>query len=107
MGDGKCSYWMGHTGTSITTTTTAVQEKGAATIYLYLSHSAFPYTWLSVSGFESSSPPRHLGNTSLRVAMFLKLLSAQAVWRLQVFELKDKNRHLQELCSGLMASNQE
>jgi hypothetical protein len=95
--DGQCSYWVGRSGTN----------RGPAYIYMYLAHSAYPTCWMSVSGFEQWTPSRAMGNTALRVAMLLKLLSAQVSWRQQLFAALAEVQRIQGLYRTLEETSAE
>ena len=116
----KCSYWVGrtalhpHKGVKPDKDTSTDSTKRVV-IYIYLAHARYPSMWVGISGFEhpagshtaSAGSKAVIGNVSLRLAMLLKLLEAQAGWRERLGGAEDEVRRLRVLCRGLMQQNKE
>ena len=110
----KCSYWVGRTATSVASAPPADDESKEVVIYIYLAHAQYPAMWVGITGLEHPAGGSHsasagsnavIGNVSLRLAMLLKLLEAQAGWRGRLGMAENEIGRLRELCRGLLQEN--
>jgi len=98
----KISYWIGRSSGA-----NGEASPSRVRIVALVAHSAYPTTWLLVSGLEASGIAHQLStaHVGLRLAVLLRLLEVQAMWRGRLFSCQENANRLKELARGLMREN--